>query len=64
MKTQTKISGKSLLRSGALQFIWAEIKTLNKVKFKALWKIIKGYVRMKYLETHPPYRQNALERPY
>lgn len=41
-------SGKTRLIKGSLLYLWEEIKTLNRMKIKALTRIISGYVRMKY----------------
>ena len=40
-------SGKSKLIKGSLIFLWEELKTMNRVKFRAILKIISGYFRMK-----------------
>lgn len=41
-------SGKSHLIKGSLQFLWEEVKTLNKFKIKALKRIVTGYFKMKF----------------
>lgn len=41
-------TGKSQLVKGSLQYLWEEVKTMNKGKMKALGRIISGYVKMKY----------------
>lgn len=38
---------KSKFFSGVLQFAWAEIKTMNMIKIKSLYKIAVGYFLMK-----------------
>ncbi|MFP5384507.1 MAG: hypothetical protein ACLGHN_00410 [Bacteriovoracia bacterium] len=40
-------SGKSRLVKGSLLYLWEELKTLNRTKFRALARIISGYFRMK-----------------
>jgi len=41
-------SGKARLIKGSLLYLWEEVKTLNRMKMKALARIISGYIRMKY----------------
>lgn len=45
---RTKKSGKQQFMSGLLQFLWAELKTMNMTKLKSLYKIVVGYISMKY----------------
>jgi hypothetical protein len=45
---QVNESGKSRLIKGSLLYLWEEIKTLNRMKVKALARIISGYIKMKY----------------
>lgn len=45
---RTKKSGKQQFMSGLLQFMWAELKTMNMIKLKSLYKIAVGYISMKY----------------
>lgn len=42
-----KESGKSRLIKGSLLYLWEELKTMNVTKFKALYRIGTGYLRMK-----------------
>lgn len=41
-------SGKSRLIKGSLLYLWEELKTMNMTKFKALYRIGTGYIRMKF----------------
>ena len=41
-------SGKSRLIKGTLLYLWEELKTLNRIKIRALARIISGYIKMKY----------------
>ena len=43
-----KESGKSRLIKGSLLYLWEELKTMNMVKMKALYRIGSGYVKMKF----------------
>ena len=45
---QVNESGKSRLIKGSLLYLWEEIKTMNRMKLKALARIISGYIKMKY----------------
>lgn len=40
-------SGKMRLVKGSLLFLWEEIKTMNRIKMRALFRILSGYIRMK-----------------
>lgn len=40
-------SGKSRMIKGSLLYAWEELKTMNMTKFKALYRIGTGYVKMK-----------------
>ena len=44
-------SGKSRLIKGALFYLWEEMKTLNRAKFKAMSRMLSGYLKMKF--SHP-----------
>jgi hypothetical protein len=46
--TKKKESGKARLIKGSLLYLWEEIKTMNKTKFKALTRILSGYLKMKF----------------
>lgn len=53
-------SGKSRLIKGTLLYLWEEVKTLNRMKIKALTKIISGYIKMKYRDQKKlPTRRNS-----
>ncbi len=41
-------SGKSRLIKGTLLYLWEELKTLNRMKIRALTRMISGYLKMKY----------------
>lgn len=41
-------SGRSRIIKGALLYLWEEIKTMNRTKFRALSVILTGYIRMKF----------------
>lgn len=41
-------SGKVRLIKGSLLYAWEELKTMNMVKFRALGRIISGYIGMKF----------------
>lgn len=43
-----KLSGKTQLIFGVLSYFKEEVKTLNRPKFRALKKIISGYIQMKF----------------
>ncbi len=64
---QTKSSsGRSKFMTGIVQFLWAELKTMNMAKLKSLYKIATGYVRMKYfgpkkIAKHKPDRRREIE---
>lgn len=40
-------SGRTRLIKGTLLYLWEEIKTMNRTKFRALSVILTGYIRMK-----------------
>jgi hypothetical protein len=44
---ETKPSGKTTLIQGALRFLWEELKTLNRMKFRSLARMGRGYWKMK-----------------
>jgi hypothetical protein len=46
-------SGKSRLIKGSLLYAWEELKTMNMVKFRALGRILSGYLRMKFADKKP-----------
>ena len=41
-------SGKHQMITGAMELFWHELKTMNMMKMKSLYKIARGYIRMKY----------------
>ena len=59
--TKKNESGKSRLIKGSLLYAWEEAKTLNMNKFKALYRIGTGYIKMRFAEFRKPavghYRQ-------
>jgi hypothetical protein len=40
-------NGKTELWKGAMVYLWEELKTMNRVKFRALRIMASGYVKMK-----------------
>jgi hypothetical protein len=50
--------GKARLIKGTLLYIWEDIKTMNRVKFRALLKILSGYFRMKLKEPKRIVKEN------
>ncbi len=40
-------SGKARLIKGSLLFFWEELKTMNRMKLRALMRILSGYFRMR-----------------
>jgi hypothetical protein len=46
--TKKNESGKSKLIKGSLLYLWEDIKTLNRVKLRALYKIMTGYLIMRF----------------
>ena len=52
---QSKPSGKRNFYTGIFQFLWAELKTMNVVKIRSMYKIGVSYIRMKYF---PPEKGN------
>jgi hypothetical protein len=40
-------SGKSRLVKGSLLFLWEELKSMNRIKLRALFWILSGHIRMK-----------------
>jgi len=46
-------SGKTRLIKGSLLYAWEELKTMNMVKFRALGRILSGYLRMKFSDKKP-----------
>lgn len=41
-------SSKMKMATGILQFAWAELKTMNMAKVKGLYKIVVGYLGMRF----------------
>lgn len=46
-------SGRATMIKGSLLYLWEEIKTMNRTKFRALSTIFRGYFRMKLSMVHP-----------
>lgn len=46
--TRDHESGKVRVIKGSLLYFWEELKTLNMRKLKALFRIISGYLKMKF----------------
>jgi hypothetical protein len=44
-------SGKSRVIKGSMRYLWEELKTMNRYKFKALSKIVSGFVKMKFSDN-------------
>ena len=40
-------SGKVRLIKGSVRFFWEELKTMNRMKLRALMRIFSGYLRMR-----------------
>lgn len=40
-------SGKARLIKGSLLFLWEELKTMNRMKIRAIFRILSGYLGMK-----------------
>lgn len=51
--TKKNESGKVRLIKGSLLYAWEELKTMNMVKFRALGRILSGYLRMKFTDKKP-----------
>ena len=49
--TKKEESGKSTLIKGSLIYLWEEMKTMNRMKFKALMRIARGYFKMKFRDS-------------
>jgi hypothetical protein len=49
-KSSFKESARVKFAFGVLRLLWEELKTLNRVKIKSLYKIAVGYIRMKYFK--------------
>lgn len=49
-----KESGKSRMIKGSLRYLWEEVKTMNVSKFKAIYHIGTGYLRMKLAGIRRP----------
>ncbi|MBA2405491.1 MAG: hypothetical protein H0V66_12015 [Bdellovibrionales bacterium] len=58
---RNKSSGKQKFFSGILQFLWAELKTLNRNKIRSLFKIGVGYLTMKYFAPKKLNKNEQLE---
>lgn len=43
-------SGRANVIKGSLLYLWEEMKTMNRTKFRALSTILSGYFRMKFRE--------------
>ena len=56
-------SGKARLIKGSLLYLWEEIKTLNMTKFKALYRIGTGYLKMKLFPSKPKQKQIEQRTP-
>ncbi len=41
-------SGKARLIKGSLLFLWEELKTMNRTKLRAIFRILSGYLGMKH----------------
>lgn len=52
--TKKNESGKARLIKGSLLYAWEEMKTLNMKKFKALYRIGTGYLRMRIAQFRKP----------
>ncbi|WPU63227.1 hypothetical protein [Peredibacter starrii] len=52
--TKKNESGKSRMIKGSLLYLWEEMKTMNMTKFKALYRIGSGYLRMKIAMMRRP----------
>ncbi|WP_408096277.1 hypothetical protein ACJVC5_14655 [Peredibacter sp. HCB2-198] len=52
--TKKNESGKSRMIKGSLLYLWEEMKTMNMTKFKALYRIGTGYLRMKIATMRRP----------
>lgn len=59
--TKTKLSGKSRLIKGSMLYLWEEIKTLNRAKLKAAWRMLSGYLEMKVKGSKKASRQRNLD---
>lgn len=46
-------SGKANVIKGSLLYLWEEMKTMNRTKFRALSTIFIGYFKMKFREERP-----------
>ncbi len=55
---RSKKSGKHLMISGVLEFMWAELKTMNMIKLRGMYKIARGYIRMKYFAPRKIEKRN------
>lgn len=58
--TQKEKSGKSRLIQGGLVYLWEELKTMNWIKFKALYRILSGYLIMRYRDSRKVANQRKL----
>ncbi len=46
-------SGKAHVIKGSLVYLWEELKTMNRTKFRALSTIFMGYFKMRFREDRP-----------
>lgn len=51
---KTRESGKLTLMKGTIEYLWEEVKTMNRRKLKALSRIMIGYLRMRFREQKRP----------
>lgn len=59
--TKMKQSGKSRLIKGSMLYLWEEIKTLNRVKLKAAWGMLSGYLEIKVKGSKKASHQRNLD---
>lgn len=52
--TKKNESGKARLIKGGLLYFWEEMKTMNVTKFKALYRIGTGYLKMRIADFRRP----------
>ena len=55
-------SGKARLIKGSLLYLWEEMKTMNMTKFKALYRIGTGYIKMKLFAPKPKQKPKQIEQ--
>lgn len=58
----TRRSGRQKFLTGVIQLLWEELKTINRVKIKSLYKIAVGYVGMKYFKKTKPNKRLQIEK--